>query len=648
MVTAPNKENNFNPQSFPRVKGQDSYRVFCLGGSTTYGRPYDDTTSFAGWLRELLPTADRSKSWEVVNAGGISYASYRVAHLMEELVKYQPDLFIIYTGQNEFLEERTYRKIKDIPPLVRSTVSLLAKTRTWSAMNSALQATGIKPKQENQDRQRLAVQVDTILDRSAGLDRYTRDDALRQNILKHFRISLERMVALADSVGAEVIFVTPASSLNDCAPFKSEHTAGLTPEDRKRSEQLLTQAKEALRQENWQAAADILKPAVALDPQHAELQYRYGQALLAMGRYEAAEDAFRIARDEDVCPLRALTPMRGIVAEIAEEQDVGFVDYVKVVEQRMLEKAGHPIPGEELFLDHVHPTIEGHKLLAVALVEAMADEGLVQLASNWGEREIAAVTATIASRVDQEKHGQALANLARVLLWAGKLEDAERLAFQARELAGGYRQVDVDSTSILSSVYVLQDRPEEAVQILYSTLERSPGAVELRLKLAQTLLDQRFMEMEIAAANLLLVCQQLPHFDQAFELFGLAMARRNRMDAAYPSLMQALRMNPNNRGAQSILRQIQPMLGGFKPNPQPPLIWLDVYPSLAPRQLTQLRRSANGRNIPDGIDVEFHENGRLKRLTDFSQGQRHGYEMTWNTGGEMISRVAYRQGQPVK
>ena len=44
----------------------ETYRIFCLGGSTTYGRPYNDTTSFAGWLRELLPVADPQRRWEVI------------------------------------------------------------------------------------------------------------------------------------------------------------------------------------------------------------------------------------------------------------------------------------------------------------------------------------------------------------------------------------------------------------------------------------------------------------------------------------------------------------------------------------------------------------------------------------------------------
>ena len=49
-------------------------RIICLGGSTTYGRPYNDKTSFCGWLREFLPAVDPSRQWEVINAGGISYA----------------------------------------------------------------------------------------------------------------------------------------------------------------------------------------------------------------------------------------------------------------------------------------------------------------------------------------------------------------------------------------------------------------------------------------------------------------------------------------------------------------------------------------------------------------------------------------------
>jgi len=648
LVTAQNKLGYFNTQGFPLTKAPGTYRIFTLGGSTTNGRPYDDKTSFSGWLREFLPAVDSQRNWEVINTGGISYASYRVAHLMEELINYQPDLFIVYTGHNEFLEERTYGQIRDMSPLVKNTVSLLNKTRTWAAMSDAMKSLGLHPQKAETKRDTLGSRVDTILDLTVGLDHYRRDDKLRENILEHYRISLERITALARSVGAEVVFVTPASSQNDCTPFKSQHTPGLEPALQQHVNLVLAQGKEALREENWQEALNILEAAAAKDPRHAELQYRRGQALLALGRYDEAQAAFLIASDEDVCPLRALAPMRQIVKDVANEQEAGFVDYVALLEQQMQATKGYPIPGAELFLDHVHPTIEGHKILAIALVEEMIDEGIVQRGDNWNEQTIAKVAKYIEGRIDREAHGQALANLARVLLWAGKLEDAARSARLAQEVAGDIRQVAVDSASILSTVYVRQGQLELATQMLYEALVISPGAIELRLKLAENLLEPQLLQLEKAAANFLLVSQQMPSYDRAHSLYGYAMSKRGRLDVAYASLLEALRLNPNNTRAKATLARVRQVLGTQTPNPQLAQPMLSLYPSRAPLGLSQVRHSADGRFVTDGIKVEFHENGRLKYFADISQGQLNGLEMTWDSDGRLLSRQAYHNGAPIK
>ncbi|MDX2494763.1 MAG: hypothetical protein QNK27_07355 [Desulfuromusa sp.] len=647
LATAPNKLNYFNQQSFPRIKPAGTYRIFSLGGSTTYGRPYNDTTSFSGWLREFLPMADGSKSWEVINTGGISYASYRVAHLMEELVNYQPDLFILYTGHNEFLEERTYSQIKEIPPLIRSTVSLLAKTRTWTAMTGSLKKLGVYPEAKKQNHDQLGGRVDAILDQSAGLNRYTRDDTLQANILKHYRISLERMVSLTRSVGAEIIFVTPASNLKDCTPFKSEHTAGLDQAKKQRSAKLLGQAKLALGRQSWNEALELLEAAIAIDPRQAELHYRRGQGLMGLKRFEAADNAFRQARDQDVCPLRALSPMRQVVLDIADEQGIRVVDYVALLEETTQHNLGLKSPGDELFLDHVHPTIEGHKILAIALLRAMIDQGLVQ-SGTWGEQEIEAITRKINSKIDQETHGQALANLARVLLWAGKLEDASRLATQAQEKAGEFRQVFVDSASILTSVYLNTGQYNEAVRTMYGTLERAPGAIEIRLKLGETLADRRFMKLEEAAANLLLVCQQMPTYDIAFSNYAAAMAKRGRIAVAYDSANEALRLNPKNTMAQATYNRMRSMLKDQNFRPRQPLVMLDIYPSRAPRKLIQMYRDASGKPVPHGAEVEFYENGRIKHFVDIAHGQWNGLEMTWDENGQLLTRNVYQNDKLVR
>lgn len=636
MTTAPNKKDFFNQQSFAKEKPPNTYRIFCLGGSTTYGRPYNDKTSFPGWLRELLPVAERSKKWEVINAGGVSYASYRVTQLMEELIDYQPDLFIIYTGHNEFLEERTYSQIKKLPSMVRSSVSLLAKTRTWSAMKSALQSVGLSPQSAQENRTKLAGEVDAILDKSAGLKRYSRDDSLKKNILQHYQLSLERMVALARSVNARVTFVSPASNLKDCSPFKSEYTEGLNLADVQRSRKILAQAKEKIQGNNWHAALNLLAVGVTLDPRHAELQYQRGQTLLALDRYQEAENALRLARDEDVCPLRALTPLPRIVSQVAKEKGAGLVDYTDLLAQRMKATQGHGIPGKEFFLDHVHPTIEGHKILAVALIKEMIKEGIVQPDASWSEVAIEKINEKIRASVNTETQSLALANLARVMLWAKKTADAERLAKQALEIADDNNNAAISATSILATIYMQQHKSEHAFLLIYSALEKFPGAIELHLQLARFLLVSSFEDLEKSAANLLLVSRMMPDYDEGHALFGMVMVRRGRPSVAYPSLMQALHLNPNNIRARKALDEIRPLLKGQLPDPQPADIVFDTYPSKAPHQLVQVRHGDSDKRIHDGIEVEFYENGRLKRFLDISMGKSNGVEMTWDMDGSRL------------
>jgi tetratricopeptide (TPR) repeat protein len=636
MVTAPNKKDFFNVQRFARKKAADSYRIFTLGGSTTYGRPYDDSTSFSGWLRELLPAADQSKNWEVINAGGISYASYRIVKLMEELVQYEPDLFIIYTGHNEFLEERTYREIKEMSPLLRSTASLLQKTRTWTAMSNVLANFDSTDEPDKNDRHKLSAEVDAILDRSVGLDGYHRDDKLQRDVINHFRLSLDNMVKIARSAGARVIFVAPASNLKDSSPFKSQDTPGISSADMQRAWQFWTMSKPMAWEKQWPMALNILDQAIKLNPRHADLHFHRGQALFAMGQFDAAKKEFMIARDEDVCPLRALTPMGKIVAEVAKEQQVMLVDYEDLLEKRMLEQDNHSILGQEYFLDHVHPTIEGHKLLATSLLETMASQGLASPRADWKENALTTVSAKIEGGVNPLKQGRALANLARVLLWAGKNDDAARLARQALDIGGDYQEVADNAATSLVTAYVRNGQTSVAVKQLYKYLEAAPNSTELRLKLGQILLDLRHREE--AAANFLLVSQKMPYYDWAHALFGIDMAERGRVRIAYSSLMEALRLNPNNTNARKSLDQIRPSLAGQELDPRPLSVQLSRYPSGAPHKLVQGRLDSNGRFLPDGVEVEFYENGRLKRFLDIERGKPKGLIATWDDKGKQLSR----------
>jgi tetratricopeptide (TPR) repeat protein len=515
-------------------------------------------------------------------------------------------------------------------------------------MTSALKKVGAVPDEGQGQRVQLTGEVNTILGRSAGPERYERDDPLRDRILQHYRISLERMADMARAAGADIIFVSPASNLKDCSPFKSEHTDGISVEDQLRSEELMSTALVLIKEKNWSDALEVLDESLVIDPRYAGLHYRRGKVLFSLGRYDEAAEAFRRARDEDVCPLRALSPLRDIVADVAEKKDVTVVDFVNIVEHRALTEQGNDIPGKEYFLDHVHPTIAGNRMLAIELVEAMADKGIVQTSDTWDEEAIAEVSAGVNVSIDRKEHARALVNLARVLNWAGKYEDAERLAHKAMTFQDDAPGVYIAASTILATLYQRQGEIEKAVRYYRRALNAEPGNPQIHLQYGLTFLNKPLRNFEVAAGHILLATALGQESDMAYLTFGLAMAERRRYVLAYSSLMEAARLNPQNKDALSALGRLKEMLDPDLLNPVPPKVSLDRYPSGVPRKIVQLRPDATGRYIPNGIWTEWYESGELKRFVDYVQGKPHGVEITWNRDGEVISRVQYRHGERIK
>ena len=429
LATAENKLTLFNPQRFPAQKGE-AIRVFCVGGSTTFGRPYDDATSFCGWLRELLPVADPSRNWEVVNAGGVSYASYRVALLMEELIDYEPDLFVVYSGHNEFLERRSYSSIIAMPRALRGVGGIAAKTRIWTVMSRIVRQFSGTPTAPEGDPDILDEEVTTLLDNAVGPSSYTRDDALTEKILQHFRYNLARLVDIAASVGAETVLITPASNLRDSRPFKSEHRDDLGDAERDDFDRLLDSARRAHEEGRIEDSLTEIGAAAAIDPRNAQLAFLQGRLLDEAGRWNEARTAFDRARDEDVCPLRAPGPVSEIVREVAADRGTMVVDFASLAD----DWAANSLPGKDLFLDHVHPTIEVHRRIAVAIIKEMAEHSLLNLSPGWNPQAVAEVARRVEDGIDPLVHALALMKLSKVLGWAGKLNESDRLADQAAEL----------------------------------------------------------------------------------------------------------------------------------------------------------------------------------------------------------------------
>jgi Flp pilus assembly protein TadD len=573
--TAHNKFSWFNLQTFPARKAERTTRIFCIGGSTTYGRPYNDLTSFCGWLRQFLPAVDPSRRWEVINAGGISYASYRAARLMEELAEYEPDLFIVYSGHNEFLESRTYNKLLKVPEFVRSLGVLASHMRLYSVLYDII------TKREAV----LTTEVKPLLDNSAGLEYYHRDDEMRDAILNDYESSLLRMTNIGERAGAKMILITPASNIRNFSPFKTEHDPSLSDVDVKRVDTLKRMVKSAIDEEDHVRAVAVAKEALALDDRDADLLYLYARALLALNRIDEARSLFTQARDEDICPLRALTPVSAIVSDVAQIKNTGFIDFDRMVN----EQSPNGIPGSELFLDHVHPTIEGNRLLALAIVEEMEQEGMVSPVTTWNEALITEISEKLVNSLDEKEHAVALRNLSKVLAWAGKEDEAERLVNLAVDIIPEDSEAHSQKGALLlrtGNMEAALVHYREAARLnpwqakthhTYGVLLSELGnMVEARVELETAIrldpkLDNVHYDLGIvlqtlgkrkqAEAAYRAALEQDPNHAETYNNLGVILAESGNLKAAFENFAKALEVDPNNKDAASNLARARKALG---------------------------------------------------------------------------------------
>ncbi len=411
--TATTRLKCFRPQTFAAQKAPGTFRIFCLGGSTVQGRPFAVETSFTSWLALSLRAADPSRTWEVINCGGVSYASYRLAPIVEEVLDYEPDLIVLYSGHNEFLEARTYPGLANLPAPVRSALSAAARLRAFALLHRGVEAVvGRSADQIDQDRPILPTEVEALLDYKGGLEAYHRDDGWREGVMAHFGFNLRRMIAMARARGVPVLLLNPVANL-ETPPFKTAHRPGLGERRLARFDASWEEAR-SLYTRSLPAAAAALEQAVRLDDEHAGIWYTLGVCQQRLDRLDAARASLNRARDLDICPLRILSPMNDLIARIATETHTPLVDVQALIAARSPGK----ITGNAWLVDHVHPSITGHKLIARAVLDEMVRQGWARPPEKGWEAERDRLYARQLASLDEFYYVKGVQRLKNLEAWA--------------------------------------------------------------------------------------------------------------------------------------------------------------------------------------------------------------------------------------
>ena len=377
---AGNRRLYFSKESFAASKPDHEFRIFVFGGSTVQGRPFSIPTSFTTFLEMALQQAQPDVHWEVVNCGGISYASYRLLPVMRECLAYDPDLYITCTGHNEFLEFLTYSQV--------SQSNAVSSGYSWlSTLNSFHLAEQILPQYSELDGEvegakdrLLPEEVDAILDHDGGLDAYHRDVLEPDRIANGFRRNLKQMVTMTRQANVPLVLIQPPSNIRDTPPFKSQFSEASSPELRDSITSRLKKANGLLESDS-SAAIRVLQSVTSDDCEFALGWYQLGRALVYANRPDEAKTALIAARDEDVCPLRMTSQLAAVMFDVVEGYDVPFL----AVEDVLVRKSRNGLVGDATLVDHIHPSFRSHQEIAIALTKLMSRLELVQYSNDEWE-----------------------------------------------------------------------------------------------------------------------------------------------------------------------------------------------------------------------------------------------------------------------
>lgn len=340
--------------------------IFVLGGSTVQGRPFAPATAFPAWAEDVLNDVCKQRI-RIVNCGGVSLASDRLSRLVPELLSYDPDLIVIATGHNEFLEDHTYSRSDE-----SGFTNAVSQLKTVAMIRRLLKPEAVR--NASDDVPIANHEVKAKLDNKAGYQTYHYDAEWHADVVRRFEASLLSIVDECEAANVPVSLIELAANSRDCAPLKSEHAPTVSEADRQGWRASMDQAESAMDLMDWAAAIPLLQTCVAASPEHALTHFRLARCFRANQQFDKASRHFRLALDYDVCPLRMKSELAGAIHNVAAERSVDLIQCDGLLEP-LLPNNSQDF-GFELFLDHVHPTIRAHQIIGIRLAEAIQTLGI--------------------------------------------------------------------------------------------------------------------------------------------------------------------------------------------------------------------------------------------------------------------------------
>jgi lysophospholipase L1-like esterase len=498
-----------NIEPFRKTKETGTLRIFVLGESTTIGYPYFHNGSFHRWLQYRLSHTFPDRHFEVINLALTAVNSYTIAGFAKEVVDYQPDAVLIYTGHNEYygtLGVGSTESFGSNPFLIR----LILRLRGFRIVQLM---TGFYQKLASIWQNQEQKQEGTRMQRMVAEQEIPYQSEIYQRGVAQFRSNMEQTLQTLQEHHIPVFLSNLVSNEKDLRPFSNAE---------------------------------------------ARRNFELGRKEYDRGNYKAAKIHFAKARDMDGLRFRAPGELNTIIAQLGSRySNVHLVDAKAIFEAN----SSNHIIGDELILEHVHPNLRGYALLSEVFYQKLKLTGILPRAPQTEMTFDQLSEQMPVPTIDSLAGAYKVVKLKNSWPFKGNLKTSsvktdsyeEKMAY---DLANRRISWD-DAMDEAYTHYINQKQFPEARKIVESLILEHPGDADLYKKSA--MLSGEIKDENSAAFSFRKAFDLSPSFDTARYLFVLYL-KSDQPEKALPYLNYAIKNNSSEMNLAPIGKQIGEIL----------------------------------------------------------------------------------------
>jgi lysophospholipase L1-like esterase len=524
-----------NIEPFKKHKDVHTLRMFILGESTAIGYPYFHNGSFHRWLQYRLSHTYPGRDFEIINIALTAVNSYTISDFAKQVVDYEPDAVLIYTGHNEYygaLGVGSTQNFGSNPHIVGLILRLrdLRIVQFLGHLYAKLKTADSQSEPEGTRMQRMVAEQEIPF-----------GSTLYQKGVEQFTVNMNAAINVLNQHHIPVLVSNLVSNEADLKPFVS------FPVDARRYPSFSRNfdlGQKAFQDHDTLAAFQFLKSADHIFDQNAFCNYYLGRLALGQKDFKMAQHYFSKARDLDGLRFRAPAKFNQILDSLCHVYPAAHLVDTKAIFERF---SKNHIIGDELILEHVHPDIKGYALMSEVFYNALKEENI--LPKNSGN-ELTLNQLLIqmpVNKVDSLAGLYKVEKLKNSWPFSGTMRARsvpvstfeERTAY---DLANRKSQWP-DAMDRLYNYYMDQHELAKARTIVETLILEYPTDTQLYLKSA--MLSGELKDEVAAIFNFTKAFRLSPSFDVARYLFVLHL-KHDQPDKAIPYLNYAIAHNTSN------------------------------------------------------------------------------------------------------